>query len=237
MSEEKINVVVAIDFSEEIMQRIRDVSPRFNVVQHFPNVPSSVWANTEILYTVRDYPAPEEAPMLRWIQLNSAGVERARAIVIGTGRDADNVFIALCARDLNPDIQVHARAETETGERRLRNAGAEQIVSPLQVGGHRIANALVRPAVLDFIELTDPGRGAEIDLEEVLVTDDGDLEGCAVGDLGEQGVLLVVGLRQGDDMQLQPAPGQVLTAGDSLVVVGRRDRLRELSQRARSRRE
>lgn len=77
MSEEKINVVVAIDFSEEIIERIRDVSPKLNVMQHFPDVPSSVWNTTEILYTVRDFPEPDEAPMLRWIQLNSAGVERA----------------------------------------------------------------------------------------------------------------------------------------------------------------
>jgi phosphoglycerate dehydrogenase-like enzyme len=78
MSEnEKINVVAAIDFNEAIMERIRDVSPRLNVVQHFPEIPPSVWATTEILYTVRHYPQPEEAPMLRWIQLNSAGIERA----------------------------------------------------------------------------------------------------------------------------------------------------------------
>lgn len=72
---EKINVVVSIDFNEAIMQRIRDVSPRLNVMQHFPDVPSSVWATTEVLYTVRNYPQPEEAPLLRWIQLNSAGIE------------------------------------------------------------------------------------------------------------------------------------------------------------------
>ncbi len=77
MSEnEKINVVLAIDFDDEIVQRIRDVSPRLNVVKHFPDVPQSVWASTDILYTVRHYPNPDDVPRLRWIQLNSAGVER-----------------------------------------------------------------------------------------------------------------------------------------------------------------
>ena len=70
-----INVVVSIDFSEEIMTRIRDVSPRLNVTQHFPDVPASAWNDVEVLYTVRQFPQPEEAPMLRWIQLNSAGIE------------------------------------------------------------------------------------------------------------------------------------------------------------------
>jgi phosphoglycerate dehydrogenase-like enzyme len=74
---EKINVVVAIDFNESIMERIQEVSPRLNVMQHFPDVPPSIWAITEVLYTVRHYPQPEDAPMLRWIQLNSAGIENA----------------------------------------------------------------------------------------------------------------------------------------------------------------
>lgn len=74
---EKINVVVSIDFKESIMQRIREVSPRLNVMQHFPDVPSSVWATAEVLYTVRNFPQPEEAPLLRWIQLNAAGIEGA----------------------------------------------------------------------------------------------------------------------------------------------------------------
>jgi len=73
---EKINVVLAIDFDESLVQRIKDVSPRLNVVQHFPDVPQSAWATTEILYTVRHYPNPDEVPHLRWIQLNSAGLER-----------------------------------------------------------------------------------------------------------------------------------------------------------------
>lgn len=75
---EIINVLVAMDFSDEIMQQIRNLSPRLNVVQHIPNVPESAWADIEVLYTVRDYPEPEQAPMLRWIQLNSAGTERAQ---------------------------------------------------------------------------------------------------------------------------------------------------------------
>lgn len=72
--QDKINVVVAMDFSDELMARIRDVSPRLNIQHHFPNVPSTAWANAEVLYTTRHFPEPEEAPMLRWIQLHSAGM-------------------------------------------------------------------------------------------------------------------------------------------------------------------
>lgn len=72
---EKINVVVAMDFSDEIMQRIKDVSEDLHVRKHYPDVPSSAWNNAEILYTGNRFPAPEDAPHLRWIQLHSAGIE------------------------------------------------------------------------------------------------------------------------------------------------------------------
>ncbi len=72
---EKIKVVVAIDFSDDIIEQIRAVSPRLHVTRHFPEVPESAWVDAEILYTVRHFPQPEQAPHLRWIQLNSAGIE------------------------------------------------------------------------------------------------------------------------------------------------------------------
>lgn len=77
MSENKINVVVAIDFSDELIEKLREVSPLLNVVRHFPEVPHAVWAETDVLYTISQMPEPEHAPRLRWIQLNSAGVDHA----------------------------------------------------------------------------------------------------------------------------------------------------------------
>src|SRR5262245_61048467 len=78
MSEaERINVVVAMNFSDAIMERIQAVSPRLRVAQHYPEVPPNVWSSTQVLYTARNFPQPEDAPLLRWIQLNSAGMEHA----------------------------------------------------------------------------------------------------------------------------------------------------------------
>ena len=84
---EPINVVLAIDFSNDIIERIKDVSPRLNVVKHFPEVPKSVWSTTEILYTQRAFPQPEDAPLLRWIQLNYAGLERVMQQKIAQAQD------------------------------------------------------------------------------------------------------------------------------------------------------
>lgn len=75
MSQEPIHVVVAMDFSDEIMAKLRAISPRLQIERHFPNVPDSVWPQTEILYTQRNFPEPAQAPRLRWLQTHSAGLD------------------------------------------------------------------------------------------------------------------------------------------------------------------
>lgn len=74
---EPIHVVVAMDFSDAIMERIRAAVPQVKVERHFPNVPDRAYADAEILYTLRNFPSPTQAPRLRWIQLHTAGVEHA----------------------------------------------------------------------------------------------------------------------------------------------------------------
>lgn len=74
-SSSTIKVVVAMDFSDEIMEQLREISPQFHIERHYPTVPDSVWADAEILYTGRKVPNPAQAPRLRWIQFHSAGLD------------------------------------------------------------------------------------------------------------------------------------------------------------------
>ncbi len=74
MAEERIQVVVAMDFADELVESLAALAPRLRVERHFPQVPASVWADTEVLYASRLIPLPEQAPRLRWIQLHSAGI-------------------------------------------------------------------------------------------------------------------------------------------------------------------
>jgi voltage-gated potassium channel len=166
--------------------------------------------------------------------LRAAGIERARAIVIATSDDADNVFIALSARELNPDVSVHARAETDSGLRRLRLAGAHQVISLHAIAGKRMANAIIRPAVVDFLELSSVGGEAPINLEEVELG-----EGCALcdrplADLASHELeITVVALKRDRETRLHPGQGEVLRAGDHIVVVGDKENLRNLAALAR----
>jgi voltage-gated potassium channel len=167
--------------------------------------------------------------------LRAAGIERARSVVIATPSDADNVFIALSARELNSQVAIHARAETDAGSRRLRLAGAEQVIGVHAIAGQRIANAIVRPAVVDFLELSSAGGEAPIDLEEVRLGTGCALCDCTLSGPIDRGVQVdVVALRREGKTQLSPDHGETLRAGDRIVVVGDKEDLARLATLAQS---
>jgi voltage-gated potassium channel len=162
--------------------------------------------------------------------LEEAGVRRARAIVAATASDADNVYITLSARALNPKILIHARGESEAGLQHLRMAGADQAISVYQWGGIRLAASIMRPSVVDFLELSFPGRGAEIDLEEIRVAEGSALVGQAIAAVEQSSTRLrIVALKRGTaPSTLIPDPATRIEAGDFLVAIGDRDTLRRL---------
>jgi voltage-gated potassium channel len=167
--------------------------------------------------------------------LAEAGIARARAIVVATGSDADNVFIALSAREANPRIGIHARGESEAGIRRLQLAGATQVVSPYHLGGQRIAHAVARPSVVDFITLADrAGARADISLEEVCVGKGSQIEACRLRELPARGLQLhVVAIkRDGEPTRFQPDGEDELRPGDRVVVVGDAENLRRIADLA-----
>ena len=86
---ETINVVVAMNFSDAIINRLREVSPRLHVERYHPTVPDKVWATVDILFTSNNFPTPEQAPNLRWIQLVSAGINHAASQPILSADDVE----------------------------------------------------------------------------------------------------------------------------------------------------
>jgi voltage-gated potassium channel len=166
--------------------------------------------------------------------LEQAGTANADAIVVATSTEADNVFITLSARELNPKLKIHARGESEASIRRLRRAGADYVNSPLQMGGLRTAASILRPSVVDFLELSLPSRGEEINLEEIRVGEGSAASTIEVGEIERRNQRLrVVALKRLDQpIQLVPGPGEQVEAGDHLVVIGEREQLSQLAREA-----
>ena len=112
--------------------------------------------------------------------LEDAGIGAARAIVVATGSDADNVYITLSAREKNPKILIYARGDSDAGLRRLKLAGADQVVAAYQWAGLRIAASILRPSVVDFLQLAAAGRESEVDMEEIRISRESPAAGMTI---------------------------------------------------------
>ncbi len=166
--------------------------------------------------------------------LLQAGIMRAKGLIAVVSSDADNVFITLTAKGLNPDIQVLARSSGATGtEIKLKRAGADKVISPYFIGGRRMAQVMLRPNVTDFIDLTMYTQGLTLRLDEILVTDKAPLQGQTLmkSNLRKQYDIIVIGIkRAGEDMHFNPKPDNVLLSGDILIVLGEEDQIHALKQ-------
>lgn len=151
--------------------------------------------------------------------LDAAGVRRARCLIAVVGSDAENTYITLCGRALNPDLFIVARADSTLGEDRLRQAGANKVISPYRIGGRSIALSALQPRVSDVAELASNDQWiAEIEVDEA-----SDLVGMTFGEFCREraGGGMVLGL-YGAEGHLVKAPSadQRLKAGDRMLVLG-----------------
>lgn len=168
--------------------------------------------------------------------LRAAGIERAQGLVAALSTDADNVYVVLTARELNPRLLIVARAEDERSERKLLHAGANRVVLPYAIGGHRMAHALLRPAVLDVIDLATHYRSLELQIEEVAIAPNTFCAGRTVQESGvreELGLIVIAVKKPNDTMQFNPTADTVIAAGDRLVLMGPAENLREIERRVR----
>jgi voltage-gated potassium channel len=167
--------------------------------------------------------------------LATAGLARAAVIVAATNSDPDNVFITLAAREQRPDIRIHARGETSESIRRLKQAGADIVLSAYQIGGLSLAASIMRPAVEQFLQIARPRTGHPVDLEEVRVMSQALLVGKTLSAIEQDSPRLrIVALMRGDRTELIPDPNLRIEVGDSLVVIGERTSLEQLATLASS---
>jgi len=163
--------------------------------------------------------------------LEEAGIGSARAIIVATGSDADNVYITLSAREKNPKILIYARGDSDGGLRRLRLAGADQVVAAYQWAGMRIAASIIRPSVVDFLQLSVPGRESEVDLEEIRISRESPAAGKTIAAVERDNPRLrIVAMKRSDKpLEMIPGPETQIEPDDLLVVIGESDSLKRLA--------
>jgi len=155
--------------------------------------------------------------------LIAAGVARADVVVTTLSTDAENVFVTLSAREINPKLRIIAVARDTSTQDKLIRAGADRVVCAHTLGASRMAAVVLRPAVVDFVEMA--GQGGEIEMDQVKLTDGSRLVGKSLKELElphRVGVHICAIQRSSGAPIYQPAPDLVLAEGDTLVLIGPR---------------
>ncbi len=159
--------------------------------------------------------------------LKQAGVQRARGLVAVLDTDADNVLVVLTARGLNPNLLIVARASNEVAEDKLRRAGADRVVSPYVIGGHRLALALVQPVVHDFLNhvfhIGESQEAHNVEIGEVHVKKGSPLAGQTLVecDLRKLYHLTVIAVQELDGTFIfTPDASYRIREGETLIVIG-----------------
>ena len=182
------------------------------------NNPEAVGEAQNLEYLVLTGDASEES------LLRAAGVERARTLVTALPSDAANVFITLTARNLNRELQIIARGELPSTEKKLLQAGANRVVLPAAIGAHRIASIITRPSTIELLELVSGQSTLDVEIDEVVLATSSSLVGKTTVDTATRsrhGLLIVAVKQQSGTMVFNPGAEVVFQAGDTLIVMGR----------------
>ncbi len=167
--------------------------------------------------------------------LIQAGVARAKGLVGVVSSDAENVYISLSARSLNPRLYIVARSSGDKRvEEKLKRAGADQVISPYYIGAYHMANLILRPTVTDFIDLAVSGTNLGLRLEEIVVT----ASATALVDKSlmeseirkKFNIIVVVIKRRAGDSVFNPTPTTLIEVGDTLVVLGEVEQIKALEK-------
>jgi voltage-gated potassium channel len=165
--------------------------------------------------------------------LREAGVLRARGLIAALPSDAENLFIILSARTLNPKLTVVTRASEEEAEEKLRRAGADTVFTPYSMTGRQLADSLLRPHVVEFMDFGRSNIGPEVTMEQVCVTAGTEFSRKTLGQLLElrkSGVIVLAIRKKGGETTFNPPPEFEIAAGDFLIVMGERSNLQRLEQ-------
>lgn len=165
--------------------------------------------------------------------LQEVGVTRARGLIAALTTDADNLFVILSAKSLNPRLHIAARAAEQEAAEKLRRAGADIVFAPYINAGHHLAQSLLRPHVIQFLDFTTKGMGLDVGLEQVSVSDSSEFTSKSLEQLQirrDLGVIVLAIRKASGEMLFNPPAEAKIAGGDYLIVMGELENLRKLEK-------
>lgn len=169
--------------------------------------------------------------------LLEAGVECAKGLIAVAPSDADNTFIVLTARGMNPKLFIVARSIKVEDEPKLRRAGADRVISPYILGGKRMAWAVFRPSVVDFLESAIYSESFELEISEVTIAKNSIFANKTLRESGireRTGATVIAIKGHHGTLTSSPAPDIKIREGNTLIAVGTIKQLESLQITAES---
>jgi voltage-gated potassium channel len=182
-------------------------------------------AEDAVLYVAGD--ATSDEALIR------AGIEHARGLITVVSSDPENVYTTLSAKTLNGKVFVVARALQDETESKLRKAGADRVIKPYEHVGQRMAQLLLRPGIVEFMDTVAHEAGKDIKMEEITISEGSELVGGSLLDSpirNELNIIIVVIHRADGELIYNPSSTVELRAGDRMIAVGDRENLRRLAE-------
>lgn len=186
----------------------------FVVVENIPEIQDKINQNG---YYLSPGDATDEDVLM------AAKIKTARGLVSTLNSDASNVYVVLTARELNPDLEIIARAGEEEAEKKLIRAGASRVISPYRIGGMRMVMGILKPTVMSFLEVAMDHKQLNVELEEVRVARNSAYSGKKLvdTDIRKELNLIIIAVKKPDGrMVFNPGPNTIIEDEDLLITLG-----------------
>ncbi len=220
---------------QRVAEDLEDAGARFVVIEKDPAAAEKA-VNRGYL-VIRADATSEEA-------LLEAGIEKAKGLVTALSTDAENLYITLTARELCPHLFIVSRCDIEESESKLRRAGADRVISPHSIGGHRMAAMLLKPMVWDYLDLVTRGQYIQFNIEnlewridDVEIQPNSQLDGKTIEEAkiySVSGALILAVKKRGMNFDTKPSKDIRLDAGDTIIAIGTVEQLAKLEEMATS---
>lgn len=159
--------------------------------------------------------------------LVTAGIDRARALIIATGNSAINVFVVLSAREMNKDLFIVARGDDDQLAKKLVKAGADRVINTYSTGGEKLANVAVNPHVMDFIDSNLSAGGKKLKIEQYKIQNEQNIINKSLRelDIRKHSGVSVIGIIRDEDVNLSPSADSIIIENDILIILGTNEQL------------
>jgi len=164
--------------------------------------------------------------------LLDAGIEKASAVVACLSSDAENVFLTLSAKTLNPNVRVVSRSIAGDSVGKLRRAGADEVICMHEISARRMATVIVQPNLVNLVDIMAPARNLFLEVGEIKVDINEEILGATISQINlkrRTGALILAVRQQNGKVFFNPDSDYRMQSGDTLIIMGEREQIEKVS--------